>query len=76
MAAKHPSEYPTYNGRDQAEFYRHELDWAIGVIKYTTERALDWADRHAQHAGHAPLSELRAILRGEDEEVHPVVPEA
>lgn len=27
----------------------------------------DWADRHAQHAGQAPLSELREILEGKDE---------
>jgi hypothetical protein len=66
VTAKHPSEYPHYDGPNQAKFFQYELDWVIGVHNYVVEQVEDWARRHAEHAGHAPLSELHKILRGDE----------
>lgn len=46
--------------------WKAELDRANQDLLDRLARVREWTERHAQHAGHAPLSELQTILRGEE----------
>ncbi len=74
MAKMSDVEYQLWQLDDKRRFWREQYHDSMRAWSQMILEVEGWADRHAQHAGHAPLSELRAILRGGDEEVHPVVP--